>query len=121
MTLDLSTKESVLGHLQRGEMSTDAALAAINALTEVQPGGIYAKIGEKGGVSLYGLQRNPVTLYVGQWRRLLNVAKYITAVCDWAVKNGHAADKAAGQEKSHDEAAREKINTALKAAIPAPK
>jgi len=30
------------------------------------------KIGEKGGLSVYGLGRFPVTLYASQWRRLLS-------------------------------------------------
>jgi len=32
------------------------------------------KIGEKGGVSVYGLGRFPVTLYYEQWLRLLDNA-----------------------------------------------
>jgi len=32
------------------------------------------KVGEKGGVSVYGLGRFPVTLYYGQWIRLLAVS-----------------------------------------------
>jgi hypothetical protein len=34
--------------------------------------GIEFKIGEKGGVSVYGLGRFPVTLYYEQWIRLLD-------------------------------------------------
>ncbi|HET6199910.1 MAG: hypothetical protein WBE21_11635 [Candidatus Acidiferrales bacterium] len=37
-------------------------------------GGLQFKIGEKGGVSVYGLGRFPVTLYYEQWVRLLNSA-----------------------------------------------
>jgi hypothetical protein len=33
------------------------------------------RIGEKGGVSVYGLGRFPVTLYYEQWIRLLDVSK----------------------------------------------
>lgn len=33
---------------------------------------IYLKVSQKGGVSLYGLGRFPVTLYKGQWERLLD-------------------------------------------------
>jgi hypothetical protein len=33
------------------------------------------RVGEKGGVSVYGLGRFPVTLYYEQWIRLLDVAK----------------------------------------------
>ena len=32
------------------------------------------KVGEKGGVSVYGVGRFPVTLYYEQWRRLLAAA-----------------------------------------------
>ena len=32
------------------------------------------KVSEKGGVSVYGLGRFPVTLYKEQWTRLLDVA-----------------------------------------------
>lgn len=33
------------------------------------------KVGEKGGVSVYGLGRFPVTLYYEQWQRLLGAAE----------------------------------------------
>ena len=33
------------------------------------------KVSEKGGVSVYGLGRFPVTLYYEQWIRLLDVSK----------------------------------------------
>jgi len=35
-------------------------------------GSLQFKIGEKGGVSVYGLGRFPVTLYYEQWVRLLD-------------------------------------------------
>jgi hypothetical protein len=35
------------------------------------------KVSEKGGVSLYGLGRFPVTLYKEQWGRLLDMAEEI--------------------------------------------
>ncbi|MBI1899502.1 MAG: hypothetical protein HYS13_00130 [Planctomycetia bacterium] len=34
-------------------------------------GQLYCKVSTKGAVSVYGLQRMPVTLYVEQWERLL--------------------------------------------------
>jgi hypothetical protein len=37
------------------------------------------KIGEKGGVSVYGLGRFPVTLYYEQWLRLLDAADSLRA------------------------------------------
>jgi hypothetical protein len=36
--------------------------------------GLEFKVGAKGGVSVYGLGRFPVTLYYGQWIRLLGAA-----------------------------------------------
>lgn len=32
------------------------------------------RVGEKGGVSVYGLGRFPTTLYFAQWKKLLEVA-----------------------------------------------
>ena len=37
------------------------------------------KVSEKGGVSLYGLGRFPVTLYKEQWTRLLDMSDEIRA------------------------------------------
>jgi len=38
---------------------------------------VSIKVSEKGGVSVYGLGRFPVTLYKEQWIRLLDVADAI--------------------------------------------
>jgi hypothetical protein len=38
-------------------------------------GALEFRVGEKGGVSVYGLGRFPVTLYYEQWVRLLDMAK----------------------------------------------
>ena len=38
-------------------------------------GSLEFKVGEKGGVSVYGLGRFPVTLYYEQWNRLLDSAE----------------------------------------------
>lgn len=40
---------------------------------------VSLKVGEKGGVSVYGLGRFPVTLYKEQWIRLLDMAGDIRA------------------------------------------
>ena len=39
--------------------------------------GISLKVSEKGGVSVYGLGRFPVTLYKEQWTKLLDLAEDI--------------------------------------------
>ena len=41
--------------------------------------GISLRVSDKGGVSVYGLGRFPVTLYKEQWLKLLDVADEIRA------------------------------------------
>jgi hypothetical protein len=41
--------------------------------------GLSLKVSDKGGVSVYGLGRFPVTLYKEQWHRLLSLADDIRA------------------------------------------
>ena len=55
------------------------------------PGGSL-RVSEKGGVSVYGLGRFPVTLYKDQWIRLLNMADDIRAF----IKENEAKLKAKG-------------------------
>jgi hypothetical protein len=49
------------------------------ALKKGAGSGLRLKVGEKGGVSVYGLGRFPVTLYKEQWLRLLGQADDIRA------------------------------------------
>lgn len=49
------------------------------ALKKTKEKGLTMKIGEKGGLSVYGLGRFPVTLYKEQWRRLLSMGDEIRA------------------------------------------
>ena len=42
-------------------------------------GALEFRVGEKGGVSVYGLGRFPVTLYYEQWVRLLDTAQDLRA------------------------------------------
>ena len=68
----IGTKEEILKRIESGEIDTDA----LSKLLENPPTGrhLYCKVSEKGGLSVYGLQRMPVTLYVEQWGRLLEFA-----------------------------------------------
>ena len=55
-------------------------LRAENAALKSRPGrGVSMRVSEKGGVSVYGLGRFPVTLYKEQWVRLLDLADDIRA------------------------------------------
>lgn len=47
-------------------------LALKEQIDQRKPGELRLKISEKGGLSVYGLGRFPVTLYKEQWTRLLN-------------------------------------------------
>jgi hypothetical protein len=65
------------------EQNLESELARLRAENEAlkargqRPGQI--RVSEKGGVSVYGLGRFPVTLYKEQWRRLLDMADEIRA------------------------------------------
>ena len=45
-------------------------------------GSLEFRVGEKGGVSVYGLGRFPVTLYYEQWMRLLDAAPQLRKFLD---------------------------------------
>jgi hypothetical protein len=49
------------------------------ALKKGAPSGIRMKVSEKGGVSIYGMGRFPVTLYKEQWLKLLDMSDDIHA------------------------------------------
>ena len=54
-------------------------LRAENARLKGGQSRVSLKVGAKGGVSLYGLGRFPVTLYKEQWVKLLDIAEDIRA------------------------------------------
>lgn len=47
------------------------------ALKKVGAKGVSMKVSEKGGLSIYGLGRFPVTLYKEQWTKLLDMSEEI--------------------------------------------
>jgi hypothetical protein len=49
------------------------------ALKKVGAKGVSMKVSEKGGLSIYGLGRFPVTLYKEQWTKLLDMSDDIRA------------------------------------------
>lgn len=79
-------REQVLEKLAAGELSVEEATRLL-AETDQQPrGSLYCKVSQKGALSVYGLQRMPVTLYVEQWERLLNF-NYADEIRDFAKQN----------------------------------
>lgn len=51
-----------------------AKVAELEKKAGRRTGNLEFRVGEKGGVSVYGLGRFPVTLYYEQWMRLLGAA-----------------------------------------------
>lgn len=57
-----------------------ARLKAENeALKAKEKRGTYLRVSEKGGVSLYGMRRFPITFYREEWDRILGMADEIRA------------------------------------------
>lgn len=70
-------------------------LRAENAkLKSRQERGTTLKVSDKGGISVYGLGRFPVTLYQEQWLKVLEMADEIRAF----IKDNRAALKVKGEE-----------------------
>ena len=63
------TKEELLARIAELEKQAD----------KQKPGAVAFKVSEKGGVSVYGLGRFPVTLYYEQWLQLLDNAEKLRA------------------------------------------
>ena len=66
------TSAAMLQAVGSGELDPGLAATLMPSYAPKQApaqGNIYLKVSPKGGISLYGLQRMPVTLYVGQWER----------------------------------------------------
>ncbi len=57
------------------ELKAKLAQLEKQAETKKRAGVMDFKVSEKGGVSVYGLGRFPVTLYYEQWTRLLGAAE----------------------------------------------
>jgi len=55
----------------------EAENQALKRQVDRKPGELRLKVSEKGGLSIYGLGRFPVTLYKEQWDRLLDHADEI--------------------------------------------
>jgi hypothetical protein len=73
------TKEEILAEVAAGTLDVNAAAQLLSSLEGPARGSLYCKVSPKGALSLYGLQRMPVTLYAEQWERLLDIADQIRA------------------------------------------
>ncbi len=69
-------RAEILKKVAAGELDAEAADKMLTE-AEAPRRGLYMKVSVKGALSLYGLQRMPVTLYVEQWNRLLDFSEEI--------------------------------------------
>ena len=67
-------REEILEKLAAGELTVDEANRLLAEAEQQKRGSLFCKVSQKSALSVYGLQRMPVTLYVGQWERLLDFA-----------------------------------------------
>ncbi len=73
-----STKEELLARIAELEKQVEGKKA----------GKLEFRVSEKGGVSVYGLGRFPVTLYAEQWEKLLDVAEELRAFVEQEKRKG---------------------------------
>ena len=71
----MSTEAELRAELERLKMENEALKTRPRTATSL-------KVSEKGGVSVYGLGRFPVTLYKEQWLKLLAMADDIRRFID---------------------------------------
>jgi hypothetical protein len=72
-------KEEILAQVAAGKISVDEASKLLAESDSTRRSTLYCKVSQKGAVSLYGLQRMPVTLYVEQWERLFGFSDQLQA------------------------------------------
>ena len=70
-------KDEILAKLASGELKVEDASELLEKAEQEQRRALHCKVSPKGAISIYGLQRMPVTLYVEQWERLLAFADQI--------------------------------------------
>jgi hypothetical protein len=68
------TKEEILAKVAAGQIPVEETSKLLEKAAQAKKGSLYCKVSEKGAISVYGLQRMPVTLYVEQRARLLDFA-----------------------------------------------
>lgn len=64
------------------ELTREELIAQLEAARAQSDRKLSLKVTEKGGVSLYGLGRFPVTLYASQWDKLISAVDQLKAFVD---------------------------------------
>lgn len=91
----MKTQAEILAALASKKITIEQAQAALQAL-DARANPLSCKVSEKGGVSIYGLGRFPVTLYKEQWSRLAGFMPTITAF----IKDNDASLKTKAESKA---------------------
>jgi len=103
-------RKEILAKVAAGELTPEEADDLLKTLPESQAV-LSCKVSPKGAVSVYGLQRMPVTLYADQWHRLLEFAPKIRdfieqhrASLRWKGASAGPSDESAGYASAPDPA-----------------
>ena len=70
-------REEILKKVAAGELPVEEASKLLEQLEPPRRGTLFCKVSPKGALSIYNLQRMPVTLYLEQWVRLLDFSDEI--------------------------------------------
>ena len=74
-----NTMTDLMAALQAERDALRAENLALKGQKGIGNGNIVFKVSEKGAVSVYGLQRFPITLFREQWSRLMGVSEELQA------------------------------------------
>jgi len=75
-------EEDLRRQLEEAQRQKEELAAQLAAEKAKQTRAVYLKVSEKGGASLYGIRRFPVTFYVEEWNRILDMAGDIRKFLD---------------------------------------
>ncbi len=71
------SKTQLLNEVAAGRMTPEEAAQHLDAMATPRP--LTLRVSNKGCLSIYGLQKLPVTLYASQWSRIFNHMEEIRA------------------------------------------
>jgi len=96
------TKTEILSAVANGQMSPEEAAKLLSEMVIPQP--LRLKVSQKGALSVYGLQRMPVTLYIGQWERLWGFTDKMKAFAEAHKEELSRKGKPKSQESNNQQA-----------------
>lgn len=104
-------RKQVLSALAAGKLTEEQADALLSSFENNRAAtGITWRVSKSGGVSVYGLQRMPVTLYLEQWGRL---AEKIPELMAW-IKANEGKTFVIDEKDDMGKATGRKLNVAMK-------